>query len=133
MTQNNISRLESPDYGNYSLASLRRIAGALDVGLVVRFVPFSQYVDWLSSTPHLDYGLSPEALAPASFEQEEKRRVYDRETTYYSVIQGPKHVSPAVPIASQRQTSWAGAVGQPAVVPASIEALVYAGKEKATA
>ena len=71
MTQNNLSRLESPDYGKHTITSLKRIADALDVALVVRFVPFSQYIDWLSATPHVDAGLIPEALAVASFEDEE--------------------------------------------------------------
>ena len=77
MAQNNISRLESPDYGKHTISSLKRIADALDVALVVRFIPFSQYVDWLSGTPHLDEGLRPEALAVPAFEDEEKSRQYD--------------------------------------------------------
>jgi len=72
MTQNNLSRLEDETYGKHTLSSLKRVAEALDVALVVRFVPFSQYIDWLSSTSHLDLGISAAALAPASFESEEK-------------------------------------------------------------
>lgn len=71
MTQNNLSRLENPDYGKHTLSSLKRVASALDVALVVRLVPFSQYIDWLSGTPHWDRGLRPEALAVPSFEKEE--------------------------------------------------------------
>jgi DNA-binding Xre family transcriptional regulator len=70
MKQNNISRMESPDYGKHSVSSLKRIADALDVALMVRFVPFSQYIDWLSGMPHLDKGISPEALAVPSFADE---------------------------------------------------------------
>ena len=72
MTQNNISRLESPDYGKHTITSLKRIADALDVALVVRFVPFSQYISWLSGTAYRDEGLSAESLAVPSFEKEEK-------------------------------------------------------------
>lgn len=72
MTQNNLSRLESPDYGKQTISSLKRIADALDVALVVRFVPFSQYIDWLSGTPRLDEGLNSDSLAVDSFEQEEQ-------------------------------------------------------------
>ena len=70
MTQNNLSRLESPDYGKQTISSLKRIADALDIALVVRFVPFSQYIDWLSSTPRIDRGLSPESLSVPSFDED---------------------------------------------------------------
>jgi transcriptional regulator with XRE-family HTH domain len=72
MTPNNLSRLESPDYGKQTISSLKRIAEALDVALVVRFVPFSQYIDWLSGTPRIDEGISPNSLAVPSFEKEEE-------------------------------------------------------------
>lgn len=84
MSQNNISRLESPDYGRYTLTSLKRIADALDVALIVRFVPFSQYIDWLSGTPHWDCGLRPEALAVPSFPEEEKRHAFDDSVIRYA-------------------------------------------------
>jgi transcriptional regulator with XRE-family HTH domain len=90
MGQNNISRLESPEYGKHTISSLKRIAEALDVALVVRFVHFSQYVDWLSGTPHLDEGLSPKALAVPSFEDEEKSGKYERQVTYYEIQVTPK-------------------------------------------
>lgn len=80
MTPNNLSRLEDPDYGKHTLRSLKRIAEALDVGLVVRFVPFSQYIDWLSGTPYMDEGLRPNALAVPSFREEEERGAFARVT-----------------------------------------------------
>lgn len=70
MTPNNLSRLESPDYGKQTISSLKRIADALDVAIVVRFVPFSQYIDWLSGTPRFDEGLNPNTLAVPSFKEE---------------------------------------------------------------
>jgi transcriptional regulator with XRE-family HTH domain len=84
---NNLPRLESPEYGKQTLTSLKKIASALDVALVVRFVPFSQYVDWLSGTRHLDEGLRPEALAVPSFEDEEEERVYDFQKSYFVLHQ----------------------------------------------
>lgn len=72
MNQNAISRLESPEYGKPTLTTLKRIAAAFDVGLVVRFVPFSQMVDWASSTPFIDKGHSTEAFAVPSFTEEER-------------------------------------------------------------
>jgi transcriptional regulator with XRE-family HTH domain len=77
MTQNNLSRLESPEYGKHSVSSLKKIAHAFDVAIEVRFVPFSQYIDWLSGTPRVDEGISPEAMAVPSFAKEEKSGVLE--------------------------------------------------------
>lgn len=58
--QNNVSaRLENPNYGKHTLTTLKKIAAACDVGLVVWFIPFSRLIDWATATPHLDSGLSP--------------------------------------------------------------------------
>jgi transcriptional regulator with XRE-family HTH domain len=93
MTQNNVSRLEDPEYGKHTISSLKRLADALDVALIVRFVPFSQYIDWLSGTPHLDNGIRPEALAVPSFEDEEKDGKYEAQIVYY-----PVHITQHVPV-----------------------------------
>jgi transcriptional regulator with XRE-family HTH domain len=77
MPQNAISRLESPNYGRPTLTTLRRLAGALDVGLIVHFVPFSQLVDWVSGTPRIDHGLSTGSLEVPSFEEEDKQGIFD--------------------------------------------------------
>jgi transcriptional regulator with XRE-family HTH domain len=109
MTQNNVSRLESPEYGKHTLSSLKRIADALDVALVVRFVPFSQYIDWLSATPYLDHGLVPESLAVPSFKEEEEQGACEQSVAFFGVIQNiratnsltplpPKSLSPAAPV-----------------------------------
>jgi transcriptional regulator with XRE-family HTH domain len=89
MGQNNISRLERDDYGKHTLSSLKRIANALDVALVVRFIPFSQYIKWLSGTPFLDEGIGPEALAVPSFEDEEKIGQFDTNVKYFQIISTP--------------------------------------------
>jgi transcriptional regulator with XRE-family HTH domain len=72
MTPNNLSRLESPDYGKQTISSIKRIAEALDVALVVR-----QYIDWLSGTPRIDEGISPNSLAVPSFEKEEQENIIE--------------------------------------------------------
>lgn len=74
MNQNMIYRLENPAYGRPTLSTLKRVAEAFDVGLVVRFVPFRQMVDWVSSTPFVDNGLSTHSLAVPSFGKEQ---IYD--------------------------------------------------------
>ena len=63
MAQARISLLENPNYANYSIATLKRIADVFDVALIVRFVPFGQLLDWVI---HLE----PEHLAPVKFEKD---------------------------------------------------------------
>ena len=61
--QETISQWENPDYGNYTLKTLKSLAAAFDVALMVKFVPFSELVEWMS-------GLTPGRLAPSSFKEE---------------------------------------------------------------
>ncbi len=63
MAQETVSRLENLSYGKYTLSTLKRLASAYDVALVVRFAPFSQLVDWVAN-------LSPEDLAVPDFEHD---------------------------------------------------------------
>ena len=69
-TQNQIYRLEKATTTKPTISSLRRIAAAFDVALVVRFVPFSQMIAWVSGTPFTDPGLSTASLYVPSFRQE---------------------------------------------------------------
>jgi transcriptional regulator with XRE-family HTH domain len=68
--QNAVYRLENPNYGKQTITTLKKVAAVFDVALVVRLVPFSQLVDWVSRTPHLDPGLTPNALEVPDFETE---------------------------------------------------------------
>ncbi len=95
MSQNNLSRLENPEYGKHTISSLKRISEALDLAVVVRFVPFSQYIAWLSRTPYLDPGISPEALAPPSFSKEEESGTFDISTTYWGMTRGMRTSEPS--------------------------------------
>ncbi|MCJ7546111.1 MAG: helix-turn-helix domain-containing protein [Deltaproteobacteria bacterium] len=63
MAQETISRLEDPNYGKLNLTTLKRLASAFDIGLVVRFVPFSELVNW-------ETNLSLESLEVLSFDEE---------------------------------------------------------------
>jgi len=65
-----LSRLENPSYGKPTLTTLKKIAAAFDVGLLVEFVPFSQLINRESGTPYIESGLSPETMNLPSFEQE---------------------------------------------------------------
>ena len=59
-----VSAWENPNYGKYTLGTLKYLAKAFDVGLLVRFVPFSLLTDW---TVHL----KPDDIAPPSFAEEQ--------------------------------------------------------------
>lgn len=75
--QNAVYRAENPNYGKQTVTTLKKIAAAFDVALVVRFVPFSELVDWVSGVPRVIDGLGTASLAPPSFETEDKACVFD--------------------------------------------------------
>ena len=58
-----VSRWENPDNKGITLNTLKRLAGAFDVALMVRFAPFSEFIDWVCT-------LSPHSFEPASFDEE---------------------------------------------------------------
>ena len=70
--QPTIHQWEDPDYGNHTLNSLKSLASAFDLGLMVKFVPFSELVHWNAN-------LTPERLAPPSFDEEQVARRNDEE------------------------------------------------------
>ncbi len=59
-----VSSWENPNYGKYSLKTLKELAKAFDVGLLVRFVPFGTLIDWTVS-------LTNDIIAPPSFSEEQ--------------------------------------------------------------
>lgn len=73
MTQEGICRLENLDYGRYTLTTLKRLASAFDVALVIRFEPFSRLVDWAVN-------LAPEDMRVPDFEHDSG--VIPAETSY---------------------------------------------------
>src|SRR4030043_287560 len=60
-----ISSWENPNYGRYTLNTLKDLAKAFDVGLLIRFVPFSKMIDWTIN-------LTGEVIAPPSFAKEQE-------------------------------------------------------------
>ena len=48
-TQGWISKIEDPGYGKLTLTTLKEVAAAFDVALVVRFAPFGELVDWIAT------------------------------------------------------------------------------------
>ncbi len=77
--QPQVSELEDPDHGRYTLRTLREIASALDVALVVRLVPFSQLVDYSTN-------LSPHDLAVAPFAEDPGLSAYAADHSESAVV-----------------------------------------------
>jgi transcriptional regulator with XRE-family HTH domain len=66
MKQPRISNMEKPGVTRFSLETLRRLAEAFDVALVVRFAPFSELLNWSQR-------FSPDDFAVQSFGDETER------------------------------------------------------------
>ena len=79
MKQERISVCENPNYGKFSLQTLKQLAAAFDVGLIVRFAPFSELVEWESN-------LSPESLNVKNFDKEEDYFKEKEESEFASSI-----------------------------------------------
>lgn len=60
MLQPRISAMERPGAAKFNLETLRRIASALDIALLVKFVPFSDLVHWSED-------FDPDSFGVASF------------------------------------------------------------------
>ncbi len=78
-----ISEWENPNYGNYTLGTLKELAKAFDVGLLVRFVPFGKLVDWTIN-------LTSDVIAPPSFGEEEMYRVVASAPTVPNSVENTK-------------------------------------------
>ena len=63
MAQETISRIEDPNYGKLTLKTLKRLASAFDVALMVRFVPFGELVEW-------ELNLTSNSLEAVSFDKD---------------------------------------------------------------
>jgi len=78
-----VSSWENPNYGKYTLNTLKDLAKAFDVGLLVRLVPFSTLIDWTVD-------LTSDVIAPPSFNEEEKLRVASPVLVTSSLIESTK-------------------------------------------
>ncbi|MEK7872281.1 MAG: helix-turn-helix transcriptional regulator [Chloroflexota bacterium] len=75
MRQVQVSRLENPDYSGASLNSLKRVAQAFDLGLIVRLAPFGEFLDWVIS-------VNPEKLVPPSYAKEQEQRRMEQVSSF---------------------------------------------------
>lgn len=62
-TQNTVSRLENPKTSKPTITTLKRIAEAFDVSLIVKFAPFTEFIDSVA-------GMSRKSVAVPSYEKE---------------------------------------------------------------
>jgi transcriptional regulator with XRE-family HTH domain len=95
---NNVSaRLENPNYGSQSLSTLKKIAAACDVALVVWFIPFGRMLDWVTGTPFVDTGLTESFYTIPTFADEYEGRRRNAKPDFGSIENAParkdvKHV-----------------------------------------
>ena len=85
MAQETISRLEDPNYGRYTLKTLKRLAKTFDVALLVRFVSFGELGEWTVNP-------TSRKLAPPSYQEE-------RQMSFYHVSGSPEWQPEAARIA----------------------------------
>lgn len=77
--QETISQLENPDYGRFTLKTLKTLASAFDLALMVNLVSFTGLIARVSN-------LSPETIAPPSYDDE-------RQMSFADVVGGSVWVS----------------------------------------
>ena len=63
MKQSRFPVMEKPGGARFNLDTIRRLAEALDVAVIVRFAPFSELVDWSNN-------FNPDTFTVPSFEEE---------------------------------------------------------------
>jgi len=95
-----VSAWENPNYGKYSLTTLKELARAFDVGLLVRFVPFSMLAD-------LTTNLTSNLIAPPSFKEEEQHRTMFVEINQMLSAASKENYLPGPPPDSATQLSTA--------------------------
>ena len=83
MKQPRISAMEKPGGAHFTLETLRRLAKAFDVALVVRFAPFGELLDWSKR-------FSPDDFSVPTFEQELSSGSLDRDAREHDAIAAGK-------------------------------------------
>jgi len=87
MKQSRISSLEDPNYENFEAGTLRRIASAFDVGLSIKFVPYSEVVKFVSE-------ISDDVLDVPSFENDALTQSRAASSITISVAYDEKMINP---------------------------------------
>jgi transcriptional regulator with XRE-family HTH domain len=109
MPQTAISRLESSKYGKHTITTLKRMAKVYDVGLEVRFVPFSKLLNRISGTPFIEQGITSDALDVPSFEEEQEAGDFDAASDFSLPVTSTQAViADAVQVESKRVSFYLG-------------------------
>jgi transcriptional regulator with XRE-family HTH domain len=82
MAQPRISAMETPGKGKYNLETLRRLASAFDIGLTVRFAPFSELIEWTEQ-------FSPDSFQVPSFVEDMRSFYWKKASTARPVTFSP--------------------------------------------
>lgn len=85
-SQPSINRLEDPSRGRPTITTLKKLAAVFDVGLEVRFVPFSKLIKFVSGTPYVESGLSTPSFYVSPF-SEDTMEISSAEQTIKSGIE----------------------------------------------
>lgn len=74
-----VSRLENPDYGKMTVATLLRLAAAFDTDLEIKFRPFSTTIDALSrqSSAYFSVPSFDDEFAAESMSNDEESKAFD--------------------------------------------------------
>jgi transcriptional regulator with XRE-family HTH domain len=80
MAQGRISVMENPSYDQFTLSTLKRLRAAFDVALVVKFIPFTEFAEWIID-------LTPEKLTPLNFEAEMEEKSRGQERTQSAALE----------------------------------------------
>jgi transcriptional regulator with XRE-family HTH domain len=91
-----VSSWENPNYGKYSLSTLKEMAKAFDVGLLVRFVPYSKLIDWTIE-------ITKDVIAPPSFKEEQLDRTWESIINNIIVDANNTFASPTITTAPPKQ------------------------------
>jgi HTH-type transcriptional regulator/antitoxin HipB len=111
--QETICQWENPNYGRYTLTTLKSLATAFDVGLMVKFAPFSEVIEWNAN-------LTPERLAPPSFAEERQARQVRASLVHPTMLLGS-----TVTVVTQGTLSWDAYSAQVmASLPGTVECII---------
>ena len=72
-----VSEWENPNYGKYTLGTLKELSKAFDVGLLVRFVSFRNLVDWTVNLTH-------DLVAPPNFPEEQQNHTTENVDSFHT-------------------------------------------------
>ena len=112
MAQTRICLMENSSYESFTISTLKRLASAFDVALVVRFEPYSELLDWATrTTPKqiavLQFSKDSLPLLPALTAEEGNRSMMTTNIYYNLITIRTDSISPAITISSAASAAQA--------------------------